>query len=197
MFDQQAVRLLREKWANTNLLAEELYAIFRSTKPVEHTGNITVNQPPGEETPPLRVNLDPGSTGRGIVVNQGDSSVEITGGGIIINGDNLTTIIQEAAAGAGGGVVIPQPPDELGEADYLPFEAVGRIVSGKGSTYLVEVWLDDPTGPSSGTVEATQLQIASDQVIPEGTWCKVTVYPYSVEVGLVLGRYYIQVPVWL
>lgn len=54
MFGQQAIRLIREKWRDINVFAEELYAVFQDKIPVESKAPITIRS--NTTDAPLRLN---------------------------------------------------------------------------------------------------------------------------------------------
>jgi hypothetical protein len=64
---------------------------------------------------------------------------------------------------------------------------IGQVVSGSGSTYMVQ--LNPQAVPPGDTVSVTILQIDASQTIPAGT--------YILPVIQVGNNYYAQVPVWL
>jgi hypothetical protein len=175
IFGNESLRLLREKWPDANMLAEELYAIFRALDSQPSTQNtpaaITSNQ---QGVAPLTLTPYPNDT---LLLQFGPQGID--GSMQLING--FPTPVNGQGQQQGGG----------GDA--------GTIVGGSGNTYQVQL------KSSGKTVTATQLQIASTETIPVGTSClvaKVTVSGAQ-HVGVnqssnVQGaQYFIQVPVWL
>lgn len=64
----------------------------------------------------------------------------------------------------------------------------GKVLSGTGSTYQVQLYPNGPSAAAGATVSVKQLQIDSGATIPVNTWAIVT---------LAGAQYCMQVPVWL
>lgn len=162
MFHNQRKRLLRKENWTADDLAQELWAMFGPNVPLEHRGPITIYQDGDQPAITFRDYGD-GDTVFEIRGRDDDISSDITVSGDPGGGS--------ASFGGGGGGGMP-----------------GQVVSSVSSTvYNVRVY---PNGLSaaSSVVQVTQLQIASGQTIPTGTWAII---------ALAGGSYYMQVPVWL
>lgn len=178
MFDDQVARLLRRRWPNATMLAEELYSLFLSSK-LRHDGTFEIFNETNQ--PGLIVHNNPGFP--------------------TDNPRDEPPISQEPEPPLGED---PNPPDD-GATDppgtpsvtgiYLErTDFTGVVVSGSGSTYQVAL-LDwkrknlETTDTLSGVsaiitqmlggltpadaapiVTVTQLQIASGEAIPAGSW---------------------------
>ncbi len=186
----QAPRLLRERWSDTNDLAEEIYAIWTSEKPVQFDSPITINNSTG---------------GSAVTINQGS----VSGPSITINSSpvpgvqipdfppsslNVTSSYVTNFYGDGSAEGFPEPPvrppepgggQPVGGGGGGGFP--GRVLSGGGSTYEVAVYeaglLSSPV-----TRSVRQLQISGSASIPAGTWALV---------GKAGTTYFMQVAVWL
>jgi hypothetical protein len=198
MFGSQALRLLRESWPNPQLLAEELYAMFQDSVPLESSAPLTLTQTGSVPALTIQSSGPPGAdviqfqNGNGVVVggitigdgqlngNQGITIGPTTVGGININnpsnidfspGQGVTTVGQKQAAQSASG----------GSGNAF----TGTVQSGSGNSYSVAL--------SNGTtVTVTQLQIDPTDTIPAGTAVVV--------VGRQSGGqtiYEMQAPVWL
>lgn len=185
----QAPRLIREKWADPNELAEEIYAIWTSDKGVTLDGPVTINNTTGGSS----LTINQGSVGdTAIEINNNPADIDLGDVGDVVIEDNSTTIID----GGGGVEFFDDPPDEPEEPQEGEGESQGgggggtpgKVISGSGQTYQVTLYPSGPAGAAGQTVSVTQLDIASDAAIPEDTWTIVT------QSG---GSYYMQVPVWL
>lgn len=187
MFQEEAIRLLREKWENPTMLAEELYAMFQAQSPAGATINAPVKiVNPGGQEPTLTVQ----SAGQLPQIQiQGP-----TGGGNITfdNGQmQYTPFVPEDLPPSTSFTQdpVPQPlPATSSSGSTDPVVFVGQVSSGgPGNTYQVTIYPDGPT--KTGTlVTCTQLSIANTETIPQFTWTIV------VKVG---SDYLMQVPVWL
>lgn len=167
MFDEQLSRLLREHWPNAKMLADELYAMFRGWEERGLT-NLILQQPPGDQ-PAIRLNG----------WDSGDIVIQVRGrGGIDLGSITFTggTLATPDATGVGGGTVVAG-------ANAFP----GRVVSGTGSTYQVDIY-PNGLGGEAERVSVTQMLIDEDETIPGGTPVLV------VRSG---ANYYMQVPVVL
>lgn len=191
LFKKQSIRLMREDWGSPKELAEEVYAILNSDEPIEIDSPVTITnttnsppltlrqfggtdngiriekypEPPGEfdDVPPLEF---PDDVGLEILTLIGTDGTIETGTGDPTDDDDPTTVAIES--GGGGG---------------FP----GKIISGSGSSYQVDVYEDGLTeSPTRRTV--TQLQIDSSETIPANTWALV---------GKIGDEYFMAVPVWL
>lgn len=187
----EALRLLREKWQNPTLLAEELYTILNSDLPLNIDGPVTINNPPGSTEPGLTINQEGG----------GDIAFQINKN----NGDGTQSIVQLSYTGDtlvfDGPITDPEDPDadEDNTEEQTPESSGGgsipcRVVShiGSGASYQIALYEQGVDLGITQTVTATQLQIAADAEIPEGTWT------FANKISRTGGDvFYIQVPVWL
>jgi hypothetical protein len=114
IFGNQSLRLLRETWKTTNLLAEELYAILNSDGPFTIDGQVIINLPPGHPGP-------------GIIINMGDSP----GTSVVIHRPDGDTDLEDDDDGGGGG--------GGGGGGSATGVAIGTVQSGSGSTYIFEL----------------------------------------------------------
>lgn len=190
MFEEESIRLLREKWRSTQQLAEEIFAIFQTRGLLEHDGSLRVT--PTNDEPPLQVVLPstPGETGAGITITRGDTVINISPEGITITNGDTTTTLGSGGTDLGQVVGLEDPPSSA------PFVVIGRVVSGTGATYQVELFSDQTASQSFGTVQVTQLQIDADEQIPANTWALVVGFPVTAN-GVTTATYAMQVPVWL
>ncbi len=189
MFEEQSIRLLREKWRSTQQLAEEIFAIFQTEGLIEHVGSLKVT--PSDSEPGLQVVLPggPGETGAGITITRGDTTINIAPEGVTItSGDTTTTL-------GGGGTNLTQIVGLENQPSQAPFVLAGKVISGTGANYVVEVYADAGF-TSMGQVNATQVQIDPDEQIPADTWTQVLGFPVTVG-GVTTATYYLFVPVWL
>lgn len=189
MFEEQSIRLLREKWRAIQPLAEEIFSIFQTEGLITHDGSLGIT--PTDDTPGVVVNLPntPTDLGPGITVTRGDTTINIAPEGITItSGDTTTTL-------GGGGTNLTQIVGLDSPPSQAPFVLAGRVVSGTGSNYRVNVYARS-TFVSMGQVNATQLQIDPDEQIPSGTWCQVLGFPVTTN-GVTTATYYLFVPIWL
>lgn len=196
IFGDESERLLRESWSGPDELAEELYAIFTSTQPLQ-TGPIQITNPPGSTVPPIAIdNLGNTTTSVSITTNPSPTPnfpelppiPPLPGiGSPVVNllgPDGLPT-----ETGPPGGPFTPSPPIAGGGGGGVPAQVVSGG-PGKGP-YTMTAYPNGLGGggltPTTLTVKATQLQIADDETIPAGTWAILN------KVGT---TYYMQVPVW-
>lgn len=194
IFGDQAERLLRESWSDTDELAQELYAMFTDTAPLQIDSPVKISTPQGSTVPPLTLE------------NNGISPAAISFSHLPVPSVSFGSLPE----------VAPLPPNTItniygdgsGETWAAPGElpattpgtgtaiggggggggVIGKVLSGGPGTgpYKLQVF---PTGLKGKplTVNATQLSIASDASIPPGTWTILTV---------VSTTYYMQCPVW-
>jgi len=168
LLKDEAIRLLREKWPNASMLAEELFAILNSDLPTGIDGPLTIdNQSPDQPA---------------LIIRQfGDSPIDIVvqrpgqPGGLPSEEDQETVSPAEPTTTttiSGGGGAAP-----------------GQGVSGTGAVYQVALYEQGLAQDSTRTVTVTQLQIDAGDTIPAGTW--VIVF------GAGDGTFFMQCPVWL
>lgn len=175
---KQAARLMREKWPNAQLLAEELIAMFNSEEPIELDGPVIINN---------------NSTEPAITINQGGASnisIQIKNSPVPFPKYDIPPIdfadivnVYTTNIYNNGSVESPQKKDD--EESGKAYAAV--VTGGSGDTYEVSVYKNGLTlAPVTAT--AKQLQIHPTETIPAGTWTIVVQSD---------GGYYMQVPVWL
>lgn len=176
MFGDESLRLLRTSWPSVDMLAEELYAIFRAVdaQPTQLQGPVTIENGNSSE-PALTTN--PGNGGNGsIQVPTDDGPPFIIGGGGFIGSPVIFQPIQESGGGGGG------------SSSSSNLTMPGQVVSGGPGTgpYQVKIF---PNGLnfSSTQVPVTQLSIDSGTSVPAGT---------AVFVTQTQSGYYMQAPVW-
>ncbi len=165
-------RLLREgKWGSIQEAMEETYCVLNELESANvQSGPQYLVTPDGSATPPLT--LQPSADSQPLQVKNKQP-----------NGDNITLTNQ------GDLVINPNGPTGAPSGQRQPgIAGIAQILSGSGSTYSAALYVDGQDESSSGSGEVTQLQIASDETIPPGTWCLVV---------RIKDKYYTQVPVWL
>lgn len=187
MFEEQSIRLLREKWKTIQELAEELFAIFQTRGLIKHDGSLQLT--PTDSEVPLQITLPntPGETGPGVTITRGDTNITISPEGVIITSGGTSTTLGSGGTDLTRIVGLEDAPSQA------PFVVMGYVVSGSGSSYQVELFT---AGQSIGVVSVTQLLIDADEVIPEGTPVYVVGQPVTAN-GVTTATYVMQVPVWL
>jgi hypothetical protein len=198
----QAPRLLREKWPDAVTLAEEIFAIWTSEKPVKIDG-------------PLEVTNDTGKPS--ITINQGDAgdvAITINNNPVpvppdpglpdnvnIVENTYITNIYGDGTTEGFPEPPVPPPGPEVPQPgtgeNPIVAEGGGGGFPGKvisqtsGAVYSVAVY-EQGLSESPTTREVTQLQIHEDATIPADTWTIVG----TVGTGANVSRF-MQVPVWL
>lgn len=128
LFDQ-AERLLREKWASVQLLAEELFAIFRQQDATNIDTPVKVQPGPGVTLPAITINTtDTG--GSQIVFNKGGCTNTIDTNDqcqLTLNGKPIST-----EPGGGGGTGTGNPFGIISMACQV-------ISGGPGNPYTVQI----------------------------------------------------------
>lgn len=213
---EQAVRLRRTKWKDkVDLLADEIFQILSSV-PDTSPGQVTIDQ--GDGLPPITLppNFTDSPFGDFVLPDLDLPSYDSNPVGV------ERTAIPDPLNGLDN-----QPTRYLKTTKYIQRTRVvcpGVVVSGSGDTYRVRLYPnglnDGSSGGSTLTVTAKQLQIASTEAIPAGTWALVWRYTESevelaqiVESGagtagerevsretrvrVVRREHCMQVPVWL
>jgi hypothetical protein len=178
--------LLREKWQNkVDPLAQELYAIL-NTPFTTTNGQQTYNQP-NPSTTSTFYNQWPNSTVPAIQITKGNSTLDIGGDGINLDGQPL------------GGT--PTLVGITGDNSVMPVSLLGTILGGGGTTYTVAVYGKDPTTePPSLTVTATQRNLDATSIVPAGTDVIVLGYPYGTPdpvTKIYKVHWILLVPTWL
>lgn len=194
----QVARLLNH-WPSADMLAEELFATFNKKIPMQIGGPVTItnegdgpmlilngrsrgnqSNSDGEFAPtqnaPEPPDEDPEEDEEEefTLVPPADIQVE--------REDGTTTDYRFTDSGL-------QPVDQTtGQAQAAGGGVPGKILSGSGSSYTVELYANGPSKASTKEVTVTQLQIDSGETIPAGTWTFVS------QIG---DGHFMQVPVWL
>lgn len=173
-FGEQSIRLLRDDWETTKMLAEELFAMTAGSQEPLPTLDV---QPTTEGQPYFNLsNYSPGDTIFSITGRSG----EPFGGFTIENGDLVFLPAETGDPPASVPSKSKKDDEQATGANCFP----GIVVGGSGSVYNVSI----TTSGGTKTVSVTQLQIDPNEVIPPGTAALV------VKVG---GKYSMQVPVFL
>lgn len=198
----QAPRLTRERWADVNELAEEIYAIWMSEVPVKFDSPIVINN----ETrgPAMTINQG-GTSDQTIIINRNPGPGDplppgyppgSPGGGDTIFIDNSVTIINYDGVPEPHPDPPPPPEDpQPGTGDTINLGGggfPGKVISKvSGAIYDVAVY-ESGLSQSPTTRRVTQLQIHEDATIPADTWTIVG----QAGSGANLSRF-MSVPVWL
>lgn len=162
MFGTQAMRLLRENWQNATQLAEELYAIFQNTIPLETNAPLTIG-PVSGTVPPLT--LQTGQNGN-TLMNFGRNGPLIgslqfndqIGGPWLYDKNGQPLPAPSALSGGSGG------------GSSSPTATIAVIQSGgPGTIYQAKLYSSGLSGPADSggalfTVNA--LGVANDATIP-------------------------------
>lgn len=204
-FREWAVRLSKDKWPTAQRLAEELLACFASEDELTVDNPVTFIQQSGQ--PPVRVVAkDPDPNSPAIQVFRPDPATGDSG----FNGGDITTggtTITNGPGGAGGGgpdlqgITWPDNPDpnNVPKPAETPIVLWGRVASGSGDGYLVNVWGKPPssTGPM-GTLFVNVGQIDPSETIPAGTAVLVVAFPaVAADGSIAILEAWMQPPVWL
>lgn len=169
IFGTETVRLLREKWPNASVLAEELFAIFTGTTPI--------NIPPGSTLQPSDNPLTPRLTVPNYTAGQ--PIMNIPGhGALSVQAGSLTFTTPSGQQSSG-----QQQKQQQQQGSTFP----GKIVSGSGSSYTVAAYLTGLTNAPTN-VTATQLQIDPAATIPTDSWVLLGRSSN--------GAYFMQFPTW-
>lgn len=182
IFKDQSLRLIREKWRDPNVLAEELYAILNSDKPIVIDSPIEITN--NTDGPAITINNNrEGDTIQ--INNQPQPPIQLPNYPPVTIPDFPsipdTATIDNRGRGPGDGGGGGDGGD--GEPSVFP----GQITSGTADTYEVDVY-ENGLGEGAVSRSVKQLQIAGDAEIPSGTWSVI---------GKVGEEYFMQVPVWL
>lgn len=189
----EAARLMRTKWKSAQTLAEEIFAILNSDKPLQIDGPVTINNTTA--APSITVKQANNNDQVMNVVKQPLPTPTLPGipplpappagqrSVMVIYADGTTGYApfpQGTITPGQSSKETPEPEKRQSGGGGFP----GTVVSGSGSAYQVRI----TTPEGSKTVAVTQVQIATGATIPAGTGAVV------VQVG---EAYYMQVPVWL
>jgi len=172
----EAIRLLASKWPNAELLAQELYSIFAADADAQATGPQTLNN--YGNAPALTINQF-GNSGTAIQINRkpnpltfGDIHLDIPPGLLELN-EGFSTVVNFNNDGTitytSGPADQPLPPFARGGSVAL----LGRVVSGSGTNYTVELYEAGADKPATRTRAVRALGIAEDATLPPGTWLPV------------------------
>ncbi len=179
MFGHQAIRLMRERWTSPSELAEELVSMFDDKIPLDHNGPLTLRK------------LNANAPGLQILNTAGGDSLRVEGGEVIVKDVTHFTVTGADAIDIGEletPINIkgkPYPPEGSGGTTVF----LGRVVSGTGNTYVVELYGKGSSQAATKTVTATVPQIADEEQIPPDTWIGA-VHQFD-------GSYEFQPPVWI
>lgn len=167
----QIIRLMREKWPNAQMLAEEIFSILNTWRTDGFDFPLIVNADGEQPAITVRNRGDEGD----IALSIERAGEDVGGISIELDGDG------EPVATLDGNVSGESGSSQTSEtAERHAF--TGTVQSGSGSSY--QVLLDDGT-----TQAVTQLQIDAAETIPAGT--------RAVVVKNSSGVYQMQVPIWL
>lgn len=183
----EAVRLLRTKWKNADLLAKELATIFRTDQDIELTEPLTITEN-GNKAPIT-------------IIQRGDSPWPAIN---VIRGDE-TIPINFTPGTSGGGLDLGGVPTEGGDPEGVPIPSnnpitlVGVVQSKvSGNVYAVKCYAKDPAGGAAfGVFNVTQGQIDPDDTIPPGTVVTVIAFPVTNSSTTTIASAWMQVPVFL
>lgn len=237
MFDDQLIRLLREKWPNATLLAEELFAILSANRPTLTNNPLVIDNPePNQPAIIIRQSGDspfafqiqspdptqPTGVATQNINNQGqpvdeDGNPESSGGGTfpgqVVSGSGTTYLVKIYENGTGVSasqtvsarignlpdpnvvlaadtwVIVMQLSNGRYEAMFFAGRTPGKVLSQvSGRVYNVALYENGQDNPTTRTVQATCMQLATGEVVPTNTW---------VDIFQGGASYYFQVPIWL
>ncbi len=193
LFRNQVGRLLRNKWPNAQLLAEELFALLSSDEPIEIDSPVIITSNTG--SPPLTLRNFGSDDSMIDIVRAPPDRIDfpdippLTLPALDTGSITYTTIYEDGSRESGtGDRGADEPPTQVSVEGGGGGGFPGVVVSGgPGDSYQVNVY---ENGLSEAPIErtVTQLSIAADATIPVGTWALV---------GKVGETYFMQVPVWL
>jgi hypothetical protein len=174
LFDQSE-RLLREKWPTAQLLAEELFAIFRQQEPTQIDTPTNVNPTPGTNLPALTIN---NSSGNGPILTfiQGNCTASLS------FDENCNLIINPVPD-------VDAPPGTIGDGAKTAAGGglLGIVQSGSGSQYQVQI-----AGTPTVVSATVPNNIDPTETVPVG---------YEAPLFLVgtqqTGTYFLIVPLWV
>lgn len=192
IFGDQSERLLRESWSGADELAQELYAIFTDSGPLEIDSPVQISTPQGSTVPPLSLEnngVNPAA------IQFTTAAVPSQDFGQLpalppLPGLTLTSIYGDGSAENFPGAPANPTPGTGTPAGGGSGGGVPGMVTGGGpgaGPYQVKIFPTGLAGPSK-TVNVTQLQIDPADTIPPGSWTIVN------QVG---KFFYMMVPVWL
>lgn len=183
MYQEQASRLNRDDWASETELASEVRAVFNDRSPLMHKAPITqIQEVATTPTQTIRVN----NTGELVEILRFEDLYGNHLGGInLANGDVQVWSISQGKNNsiypATKGIVSRWPDPNQVQADLMEVETegtpgssfVGVVLSGSHPTYIVALYPDGLSDPSS-LFAATVTNIVTTSDIPAGTRVIVT-----------------------
>lgn len=156
LFKEQSLRLLRETWASSRMLAEELYAILNSDEPLTIDGPVTINNT--GDSPALTIkNLGGGDTAIEIQRRADPSGPTTPGEPPADPRDDATTDVTN------GGDVVNQATGAAGNT--VPCVVLSRV--GTSDTYFIE--LHENGADRGATRNVTAVNLTAGVAIPAGT----------------------------
>ncbi len=205
LFTNQISRLMRNRWPNAQLLAEELFAILSSDEPIVIDSPVQITASDG--APPLTLrNFGTSDTMIQTVRGTPDFPEFPELPALDIPDFTSDPGLLEITNYYGDGTSETFDTDR-GDPEFDPDNLTrgqgqsrggggggfpGTVVSGGPGTgpYRVNVFLDGPAGEPT-ELDVTQLDIEDDETIAPGTWTIVNSAVFEGETS-----YYMQVPVW-
>lgn len=179
MFGAQRIRLLREDpWPSAQALAEELYTMLSDEIGLEHKGPLTLLRPSGYTGPMITFNGTEDDL----------PFIQFKRKGTVLGELNFTKEALELADKDGKNEVRVAKVNTLSTFTSGTQTVPGKIISGIGDTYTVDLYPNGKNGSVGERVTVIQLQIDSAETIPADTWVSV------MKTG---STYSMQVPVWL
>ena len=186
LFD--AMRLRRTTWQDVNQLAQEIFAILDAARVDGLGGPLKINHD-GKDAP-IQLVMPQGTAAPAVTITIGDRTFEIPKFDTTFDPTSPPPPPPPGGGGSGGGgSEFPDPESSGGTSGdtppnppQLPFTTVGRVVSGSGGSYVVDLWLGDP-GDGSGRpwsrLPATTLGIDTSETIPPLTWVNVSCFFFT------------------
>ena len=157
MFHKEAIRLLRDSWASTRALAEEIYAILQKKIPLFHEAPVTISTDDDEAPLVLRR-----FGGDGQVIDiRGPQDEPI--GGIYLEGDRIVYRNRNDDDDDGGGD---------GDGGTTTFPA--QVISGAENSYTCSAFPNGSGGGTTGEISVRVPGVAAGESIPAGTWIMVS-----------------------
>lgn len=163
MFDDEAIRLIREKWPNPTMLAEEIYSILMAQRPTLTNSPIIITNE-GDQTPLIIRNL--GDAPLAIQITSKDPTSPTGHKTVGIDNDGNTTPAPTTETPTTGGSAVP-----------------GQVVSGSGTSYSVKLFENGTSVAFSQQVPVTVANIA-DGNLAAGDWIMVTLLSTGAYEGL-------------
>lgn len=193
IFGNQIETLVAQVFHKPKQLAQEIYRILSNGEPLRIDGPI--HQVTNSSGPAYSVSLGSDDNQNLFLLGESGGSQQVGNGSTIFRftRGNIETNID---LDPDGDLAITKrdksTPSVAGAASAGTSTGGGgtpcKVVSGSGSTYTVTLYPDGSTGEAGSNVTATQMQIASGETIPAGSWGFVT------KLG---SSYFMQFAVWL